>query len=251
MADTLTQLGVGGGPSSVGAKRLVVRPVFPSFDPPRLSIHSVSIIDNPYQLGTSHTRGVPKLRDDTIVTHRKAVHDSIMQATAALVAKHGITGVTMSQIADDAGIGRATLCKYFPDVEAVLKAWHERHVAEHLARLEKTGAQVGRPSERLEAVLGEFAHIAYERHGSDLAALLHRGEQVVRAHNQIQGFIRDLVAEGAAQGDFRRDVAPDELASYCLHALSAASSLASKAAVRRLVEVTMSGLRPTRPQRQC
>jgi hypothetical protein len=48
-------------------------------------------------------------------------------------------------------------------------------------------------------------------------------------------------------GDLRDDVAPDELASYCLHARSAASSLPSKAAARRLVTVTLAGLR--RPRR--
>ena len=42
----------------------------------------------------------------------------------------------------------------------------------------------------------------------------------------------------------RTDVATEELASYCLHALGAARSLPSKAAVRRLVEVTLAGLRP-------
>jgi hypothetical protein len=35
-----------------------------------------------------------------------------------------------------------------------------------------------------------------------------------------------------------------ELVSYCLHALTSASSLPSAAAVRRLVAVTLSGLRP-------
>jgi len=35
-----------------------------------------------------------------------------------------------------------------------------------------------------------------------------------------------------------------ELARYCLHALTSASSLPSAAAVRRLVAVTLSGLRP-------
>jgi hypothetical protein len=30
------------------------------------------------------------------------------------------------------GIGRATLCKYFPNVESILAVWHERHVASHL-----------------------------------------------------------------------------------------------------------------------
>jgi transcriptional regulator SbtR-like protein len=53
-----------------------------------------------------------------------------------------------------------------------------------------------------------------------------------------------LLAEGANVGAIRNDVAPGELASYCLHALTAASSLPSKAAVRRLVEVTLAGLHP-------
>lgn len=47
--------------------------------------------------------------------------------------------------------------------------------------------------------------------------------------------IRDLATEGAATGGPRDDVAPDELASYCLHALTVASSLPSKAARGRLV----------------
>jgi len=50
----------------------------------------------------------------------------------------------------------------------------------------------------------------------------------------------------AQTGNLRKDVAPDELATYCLHALTAASNLASKAAVRRLVTVTLAGLRPPR-----
>jgi hypothetical protein len=57
--------------------------------------------------------------------------------------------------------------------------------------------------------------------------------------------IRVLLTECARAGDIRDDVAPGELASYCLHALGAAGSLPSKAAVRRLVSVTLAGLRPS------
>jgi hypothetical protein len=58
--------------------------------------------------------------------------------------------------------------------------------------------------------------------------------------------VRELVAEAAATGDTRDDVSPDELATYCLHALEAAGGLRSKAAVGRLVAVTLTGLRPPR-----
>ena len=56
--------------------------------------------------------------------------------------------------------------------------------------------------------------------------------------------IQDLVTEGARAGNLRDDIAPGELATYCLHALTAAGTLPSKAAVRRLVTVTLAGMRP-------
>ncbi len=54
---------------------------------------------------------MPKLWTETIEAHRREVHDAIVETTATLVAKHGPTSVTMSQIAGDTVIGRATLYK--------------------------------------------------------------------------------------------------------------------------------------------
>ncbi|MDQ3719706.1 MAG: TetR/AcrR family transcriptional regulator [Actinomycetota bacterium] len=189
---------------------------------------------------------MPKLWRDTIETHRRAVRDATLDTTAALVAEHGLRSVTMAQIAEQTGIGRATLYKYFPDVEAILFAWHERQVTGHLDQLAAVRDRAGDAGERLEAVLEAYALISHEHHGSELAALLHRGEHVARAQQQLSDLVQDLLAEGAENGDLRDDVAPGELASYCLHSLSAASSLPSKAAVRRLVRVTLAGLHPQR-----
>jgi AcrR family transcriptional regulator len=187
---------------------------------------------------------VPKLWTDTIEAHRREVRDATLDTTAALVAEHGLRSVTMSQIAEETGIGRATLYKYFPDVDAILVAWHERQITGHLEQLAKIRDQAGDPGGRLKAVLEAYALITHQHHGTELAAQLHRGEHVDRAKHHLRHFIRDLVAEGAKIGDLRDDVAPDELASYCLHALAAASSLPSKAAVRRLVMVTVAGMQP-------
>ena len=191
------------------------------------------------------TEVVPKLWNTTIEAHRRAVREATLDSTAALVAKHGLRSVTMSQIAEETGIGRATLYKYFPDVEAILVAWHERQVTGHLEHLAELRDQSGDAGERLEAVLEAYALIQQEHHGTELAALLHRGEHVTRARQQLRDFVRDLLAEAAASGDARDDVPPDELVSYCLQALTAAGSLPSKGAVRRLVAVTLAGLRPS------
>ncbi len=189
-----------------------------------------------------YTEVMPKLWNETIEGHRRAVRDAILDTTAALVDEQGLRAVTMSRIAENAGIGRATLYKYFPDVEAILLAWHERHVAGHLEHLAGLRDQSGDARERLETVLEAYALIQHKRHATELAALLHRDAHVAQAQQHLTGIIRDLLAEAAETGAIRGDVAPDELASYCLHALAAASSLPSEAAVRRLVTVTLSGL---------
>lgn len=76
------------------------------------------------------------------------------------------------------------------------------------------------------------------------AELLHRDERIGRAQRQVHEMIRDLVAAAAKAGDVREDVPPDELATYCVHALAGAGTLRSKPSVRRLVSVTLAGLRP-------
>jgi AcrR family transcriptional regulator len=190
---------------------------------------------------------MPRLWNDTIEAHRRDVSDAILNATATLVAEHGLLSVSMSEIATRAGIGRATLYKYFPDVEAILLAWHGREIGGHLAQLVAARDQTADPGKRLEAVLEEFALIAHasrRHHDTEVAAFLHKGPEVARAQRELHDLVRDLVREGAARGDLRDDVAPDELATYCLHALAAAGGLPSRAAVRRLVSVTLAGLQP-------
>jgi AcrR family transcriptional regulator len=190
------------------------------------------------------------LWNETIEAHRTQVREAILRTTAALVAQHGLRSVTMSQIAEDAGIGRATLYKYFKDVEAILLAWHERQISGHLEQLAEIRDQAEGAGVRLEAVLEAYAVIAHEtrgHHDSELAAFLHRDEHLAGARKHLVEMIRDLVVEGAQAAEIRDDVAPEELASYCLHALGAAGDLPSAAAVRRLVTITLDGLRPPPP----
>jgi AcrR family transcriptional regulator len=187
---------------------------------------------------------MPKLWNDTIEAHRRSVDDAILSATVGLASDHGLASLTMSQVAAAVGIGRATLYKYYPDVDAILVAWHERQIGEHLAQLAEVGQQAGPPIRRLTAVLTAFASISREQHSGELAALLHRGEHVRRAQAHLRDFVAHLIADAAAAGDVRSDVPPAELAGFCLHALTAAGTTSSAQAVNRLVKVTMAGLRP-------
>jgi AcrR family transcriptional regulator len=194
---------------------------------------------------------VPKLWTQTIETHRREVGDAILDTTAALVAEQGLRGVTMSQIAEQAGIGRATLYKYYPDVEAILVAWHKRHAAGQLAHLSQLRDQAGDPEEALQVVLHALAiHLqqrAKNHGGADLAALVHQDQHVKGIEDQLHGFLKAVISAAATAGHARTDIPADELANYCLHALSAAGNSLSRAAVGRLIELTLTGLRPPPP----
>src|ERR671911_3031815 len=109
-----------------------------------------------------YTGVMPRLWNETIEAHRAAVRDAVLDTTAALVAEHGLLSVTMSRIAEETGIGRATLYKYFPDVEAILLAWHERQIADHLDQLAAVRDQAGTPAERVAAVLEGYALILHD-----------------------------------------------------------------------------------------
>lgn len=192
---------------------------------------------------------MPKPRNTTTETHRRGERHSILSNTACLVAKRGIASVTMSQIAEITGIGRATLYKYFTDVDSILAAWQRQQIAAHLEQLGDVRKRANTPNERLEAVLDTYAQIVYEhvRYGGELASVRHRDEHVARAREQLLSLVEDSIREAASTGNIRTDIAPGELAAYCLHALGAAAQLPSKAAVRRLVVVVLTGLQFASP----
>ena len=187
---------------------------------------------------------MPRLWEASIDAHRQSVRAAAIEAAARLVAQRGIRRVTMAAVAQEAGVGRATLYKYFPDVEALLLAWHEVHVRAHLAEVEAIAKRYPDPEDRLSATLTAIAMIEFERPGGELATQLHDASHVDRAGEHLASLLENLLSRCVAEGRVRADVAPDELAVYCLHAARAARGLRSKAAVRRLVSVVETGLRP-------
>ena len=156
---------------------------------------------------------MPKLWKESIEAHRREVRVAIEENTAALVAQHGLRSVTMSQIAAQTGIGRATLYKYFSGVEAILLAHHERQVAAHFKQLMGLRDYAGSAGERLAAVLQGYALIIHEHRSTELSDLVHRGEHFARAQQHLSELLRALLAKSADSGEVRDDIAPGELAS--------------------------------------
>ena len=197
---------------------------------------------------------MPKIWTETVESHRREVRDAILGTTARLVMERGLRGVSMSRIAQETGIGRATLYKYFSDVETILTVWHERQVAAHLEQLAEVRDQASTAEERLAAVLETYALLSFgsrHEHASDVGALLHRSEHMDNAHDQVHRMIVELLTDALRSGSIRDDVPVNELASYCVHALEAASQQRTKTELHRIVAVILTGLhgteRPGRP----
>lgn len=189
-----------------------------------------------------------RLWDDTVDAHRQEVRDAVVAAAARLVADQGLRQVTMSRLAREADIGRATLYRHFPDLDAVLRAWHEAQIRAHLRELTAVRDRTT-PAVRLAAVLEAYALLSRRSHGhhdAELEAFLHGDGQVDAARSEVRSLVSDLIADAARAGAVRGDAPPDELASYCIHAMNAAVESPSTAAVRRLVSFTLRGLGPER-----
>src|SRR5262249_17709194 len=103
----------------------------------------------------------------------KATLNSLLAATARLIGKHGLEGVTIASIAKEAGLSAIVVFRRFRDKDALLEAvFLHMMAAQERALLQLTDEQLMRG-----VPLAEFARrtfkamvIAYRRHGRFLNA---------------------------------------------------------------------------------
>lgn len=100
---------------------------------------------------------MPQIWADSVEQHKHLTRERVISATLSLVKERGLSDVTMSDIAERAGIGRATLYNYFPDVDHILLAWHDAEVDRYMESLKAGLAELGDARSRLRAVLVSLA----------------------------------------------------------------------------------------------
>ncbi len=148
--------------------------------------------------------------DRTRSEHRAARAEAIAASALHLLGTHGASALTMAAIASEAGVSRATLYRYYPDVDAVmtgiaeLVASHDRRLAEELSSLPDARA-------RLDALVDLLVAASAEAHGPAVlhAALPPKARAVLEAHEAgVRALVVDALAEGVASGAFRSDLEP-------------------------------------------
>ncbi|HEY0526779.1 MAG TPA: TetR/AcrR family transcriptional regulator [Stellaceae bacterium] len=142
----------------------------------------------------------------------------ILAAAAQLFAEKPFNAVQVDEVAKSAGIGKATLYRYFPSkdelyLEVLGEALHglERRFAEIAAAPEPPSAALERMIRTLVHVLGEQVASLRLLDGEN-AALAGRWRSVYRSRRQaIIDSLRAVLARGLAAGAFRNvdlDVTP-------------------------------------------
>lgn len=138
--------------------------------------------------------------------------ERIIQATLALIARDGVGAVTMRGIAETAGVSRQTLYNHYPDLDSIVVEAVRRHNAASIELLESSLRVVDTPQGKLEQLVRHAVAIgAHAEHTAGLrGGLSADARATLRAHDEsLEGLIRDVLAQGRADGVFRKDLALD------------------------------------------
>ncbi len=163
-----------------------------------------------------------------LVTRSTAIHDrvagAILDAAADLLARGG-EPPSMGEVAAAAGVGRATLYRYFPTRERLLQDLITAATGEAADRLAEAGLDAVPVTEGVARVARVVA-----AGGSKYAALVGQfgPANADREEEQITTMIDRLLRRGVDDGTFRGDISVGELRFLLGSLLQAAARLAAE-----------------------
>ncbi|TWJ22968.1 TetR/AcrR family transcriptional regulator [Micromonospora endolithica] len=153
---------------------------------------------------------------DTLETHKARYRERIIDAAIELVAEEGVAKASMAALAQRAGIGRATVYKYFPDVEHALLAHVEREVDDCHAALRAVHVREEDPVARLRGCIEALlAYFASQRHRLSWVTL-EQADLSSAAVSRLRTLMTNLpqpfietIATGIDTGGLRGDLRPE------------------------------------------
>lgn len=161
----------------------------------------------------------------TIADHRATTRHRIIEGGMASLREQGLTGTTMTAIAERAGISRPTLYKHFPDVDHIMAAIVTEQFAHLRARLDAE-LEADWPAIRKVEYLVRLHVRAYasepDRMGqgsleAGMSPVVH--DAVRRELADHHALIVTILREGEADGSFRSDIDLDLHAEVFQHVL--------------------------------
>jgi AcrR family transcriptional regulator len=155
------------------------------------------------------------------------------------------TEPSMRAIANEAGVGIATLYRHFPTREALVDAVYQDQVSRLTTGARELLAQLDPPAalRRWMDLFGEW--IATKNGMLDtLLAMVESGE-IAHAHTRTEllGAIDDILEAGRTSAELRADVPAEDIAAALIGIFTVAGSPEHEAMAARLLNLLMDGLR--------
>jgi AcrR family transcriptional regulator len=173
--------------------------------------------------------------------------ERILEVAEQAFTKSG-ANTSLDDIAKQAGVGPGTLYRHFPTREELLRAVY-RSELEKLAAAEQKFAQAMPPIDALRAWLLLFvdAIAAKQLIAPALNTLVGDHKKMFEvSYAQVHEAIRALVKRAIKSGDVRKDLDPMDLLRALVGVANVSSCPDWKASARRLVDILITGSRPTK-----
>jgi TetR/AcrR family transcriptional repressor of mexCD-oprJ operon len=184
-------------------------------------------------------------------TLRDRIAAGILDTAAAVLAGRG-ESASMAEIADASGVSRATLYRYFPSREALLRGLAEAASAELRERIADAELDVIPVQEAIARLARGFVFA-----GSKYVALAHSGHKPADSGQTQQDLaepVYRLFIRGIADGTLRPDLPPEVLVQMFSGLLEAAirasgpGGIGAEKASAAVISVFLDGSRPRPPQ---
>ena len=189
-------------------------------------------------------RSKPKPRRPRADAQRN--RERLLEVAKEAFTQHG-AGVSLDEVAKQAGVGAGTLYRHFPTREALLEEVYRTEV-EKLAAAEREFTRTMPPVKALRAWMLLFVdYIAAKQIIAPALNTMVGGPSKVlqSSGGLVKKAIHTLVERAIESGDIRRDLEPIDL----LRALIGVSNVMSdpnwKQSARRLVDILIQGSRPS------
>lgn len=141
-----------------------------------------------------------------------SVNDRIIHATLTLISEHGLGAVTMSRVADTAGVARQTLYNHYDDIDTIVTTAIDRHNRESLDLLEAALRLAESPTGKIEQMVRHFVMVgSHARHTLDFGTGLSADARVTldTYNDAVEQHVRGILEDGQRSGDFRPNITPE------------------------------------------
>lgn len=172
-----------------------------------------------------------RVKMSAIIVDKKEKKRHIIQSALRIFSRKGFNLTTISDIAEEAGIGKGTVYEYFDSKEAVISFSFDYFMQELVPDFEAIIRESIPASEKLERMISGFGHILSSKENQDLLSIMFDvwaagirsrdsrsslESKMKRFYQDYRSTVSTVLRHGVRAGEFRKDIKPHVQASLLI-----------------------------------